>query len=356
MTYVVAHMLVPPYSSSIRATPWKDCGSTDIVLNEVEMSGCSVAPCPLPKGANVSIKVTFTPKQAFTQLTNKLYGIVGALGSALPISLPGADEVCKLGASCPVSAGTRNVQIIHIVVQPAYGTPQLLQDYWMIGHPVKIPFGWEGQLHECQQQFCVDLSLLVDHLTFVTTAVCTVQSKGESRGSIERCLDGRNFELQTSYYVVTMYKLSVLLTLVSCAVARVPYSRVRATPWKDCGSTNIVINDVDVKGCSVAPCVLTKGGNVSISVTFTPKEAFTDLTNKLYGIVGGFPVPFPLPQADVCELGVKCPMTSGTRYTQTVDLWIQTSWPDIQVISEWKIEDPSGTAEGCFEIPLKISG
>lgn len=26
MTYVVAHMLVPPYSSSIRATPWKDCG------------------------------------------------------------------------------------------------------------------------------------------------------------------------------------------------------------------------------------------------------------------------------------------------------------------------------------------
>lgn len=59
-------------------------------------------------------------EQAFTQLTNKLYGIVGALGSALPISLPGADEVCKLGASCPVSAGTRNVQIIHIVVQPVW--------------------------------------------------------------------------------------------------------------------------------------------------------------------------------------------------------------------------------------------
>ena len=44
--------------------------------------------------------------------------------------------------------------------------PGLLDD-WNCAHPVKIPFGWEGQLHECQQQFCVDLSLLVDHLTFV---------------------------------------------------------------------------------------------------------------------------------------------------------------------------------------------
>ena len=42
-----------------------------------------------------------------------------------------------------------------------------LLDNWNCAHPVKIPFGWEGQLHECQQQFCVDLSLLVDHLTFV---------------------------------------------------------------------------------------------------------------------------------------------------------------------------------------------
>ena len=44
--------------------------------------------------------------------------------------------------------------------------PGLLDD-WNLAHPVKIPFGWEGQLHECQQQFCTDLSLLVDHLTFV---------------------------------------------------------------------------------------------------------------------------------------------------------------------------------------------
>ena len=72
--------------------------------------------------------------------------------------------------------------------------PGLLDD-WNCAHPVKIPFGWEGQLHECQQQFCVDLSLLVDHLTFVVkdqckltcihtcihVAVCTVQSKERSK-------------------------------------------------------------------------------------------------------------------------------------------------------------------------------
>eukprot|EP00731_Ephydatia_muelleri_P038468 Em0774g1a len=36
-----------------------------------------------------------------------------------------------------------------------------LLDNWNCAHPVKIPFGWEGQLHECQQQFCADLSWLV---------------------------------------------------------------------------------------------------------------------------------------------------------------------------------------------------
>ena len=153
-----------------------------------------------------------------------------------------------------------------------------------------------------------------------------------------------------------MYKLAVVLALVSCAVARVPYSRVRATPWKDCGSTNIVINNVVLEGCSGSPCVLVKGTNETVTITFTPKEAFTDLTNKLYGLIGGVPVPFPLPQADACKLGVTCPMAAGTEYVEAVVLYIESAWPDIQVIGEWKINDPSGTTVGCFEVPLKLSG
>lgn len=153
-----------------------------------------------------------------------------------------------------------------------------------------------------------------------------------------------------------MHKLVLLFSLMILAAARFPHSRIRKTPWTDCGSSNLVINDVQVEGCSAAPCLLVKETNVSISITFTPKQAFSDLTNKLYGIIGGFPAPFPLPEADVCKLGVTCPMTGGSQYVQVIDLWIQSSWPNIQVIGEWKIDDPSsGNAEGCFTVPLKIA-
>ncbi|KAL5493158.1 hypothetical protein EMCRGX_G014296 [Ephydatia muelleri] len=45
--------------------------------------------------------------------------------------------------------------------------PGLLDD-WNLAHPVKIPFGWEGLLHEC---------LLVDHLTFVVGCFASVKKR-----------------------------------------------------------------------------------------------------------------------------------------------------------------------------------
>ncbi|KAL5473470.1 hypothetical protein EMCRGX_G027959 [Ephydatia muelleri] len=57
--------------------------------------------------------------------------------------------------------GSQSLGIWDITAAPG------LLDNWNCAHPVKIPFGWEGQLHECQQQFCVHLSWPVDHLTFV---------------------------------------------------------------------------------------------------------------------------------------------------------------------------------------------
>ena len=99
---------------------------------------------------------------------------------------------------------------------------------------------------------------------------------------------------------IMYYKLAIVLALVSCAVARIPYSRVRATPWKDCGtrnlnpfslfssnhvfpahagSTNVVINNVEVEGCSASPCQLPKGTNVSVAITFTPSKRFVIIFN-----------------------------------------------------------------------------
>ena len=42
-------------------TPWKDCGSTGMKIDNVVMPGCCSAPCQVPKGKNDSLSVFFTP-------------------------------------------------------------------------------------------------------------------------------------------------------------------------------------------------------------------------------------------------------------------------------------------------------
>lgn len=60
-------------------------------------------------------------------------------------------------------------------------------------------------------------------------------------------------------------KLFCLLVALGCARTYEPF-------WIDCGSTGMTIDDVDVPGCSVSPCVIAIGKNVSISVNFTPSK------------------------------------------------------------------------------------
>ncbi|KAL5503369.1 hypothetical protein EMCRGX_G010306 [Ephydatia muelleri] len=79
------------------------------------------------------------------------------------------EQLLEADVPMPPDLGHDTAPEVTVEVQSIWDTtaaPGLLDD-WNCAHPVKIPFGWEGQLHECQQQFCVDLSLLVDHLTFV---------------------------------------------------------------------------------------------------------------------------------------------------------------------------------------------
>ncbi|KAL5515791.1 hypothetical protein EMCRGX_G001011 [Ephydatia muelleri] len=136
-----------------------------------------------------------------------------------------------------------------------------------------------------------------------------------------------------------MYKLAVVLALVSCA--HVSHSQIRGTPWKNCvrGSNNLVINNVEVEGCTAAPCVLTRGTIVSVTITFTPERQISDLTNKLYGLL----------------LRVTCPMSPGTQYVQVVSLFIPLDWPLMHASIQWKMVDESAPNVGCFEIPDMIA-
>ena len=114
------------------------------------------------------------------------------------------------------------------------------------------------------------------------------------------------------------------------------------------------------------------------SLSFSPEEqTYPSLTNAVYGVIAGVLVPFPLSQPDVCELGVVCPMETGTDNVETVVIKVLTTYPcvsimfyfnlllifisavaflpQLQLIVEWKLKDPSGNEVACFEVPLQIT-
>ena len=56
---------------------------------------------------------------------------------------------------------------------------------------------------------------------------------------------------------------------------------------------------------------------------------YTDLKNKVYGIIDNVPVPFTLPEDDACKLGVTCPMKNGTNYTEKDELPVLSTYPKV---------------------------
>lgn len=74
------------------------------------------------------------------------------------------------------------------------------------------------------------------------------------------------------------------------------------------------------------------------------------------GIIGGVPIPFPVPQPDACKGGVKCPVAQGDTDIATLSLPVEQSYPSISlsVKLELKADDP-GQDYVCLEFPAAIS-
>ncbi|CAI8032202.1 hypothetical protein GBAR_LOCUS18227, partial [Geodia barretti] len=80
--------------------------------------------------------------------------------------------------------------------------------------------------------------------------------------------------MQCAWLVVVVVVAAVSGQLLSLA----PAVSECNTPWTDCGSTHVKINNVHVKNCCASPCKLVLGQNTTISFTFTPgMHAYTGI-------------------------------------------------------------------------------
>merc|ERR1712150_213501 len=139
----------------------------------------------------------------------------------------------------------------------------------------------------------------------------------------------------------------VLLTILALGCAKM-------VTFKDCGSVGGKINSVDLSPCTTEPCQLTGGNNYSASVNFTSNEGSNAVTTKVYGIIAGVPVPFPVP-SDACNNhNLKCPVVAGSTFTYTNSIYCSPDYPKIKLLVKWTVVDDNGKNMFCWVAPLEI--
>ena len=147
-----------------------------------------------------------------------------------------------------------------------------------------------------------------------------------------------------------------------------------ATPYKDCGSALATVQAFEVTDCAAAPCKFIKGHTYAMNLTFQAKEASKSATVSLHGmrivslviecifspiffkgIIGGIPVPFPIPDSNACNLGVRCPVAQSDVNVGSFSVPVLQSYPSlslyvkIEVIADDKKQDFV-----CLQFPATI--
>ncbi|CAG9836121.1 unnamed protein product [Diabrotica balteata] len=126
--------------------------------------------------------------------------------------------------------------------------------------------------------------------------------------------------------------------------------------WSDCGSTAGEVKSVVVANCPGDRCILKRGTNATLAITFISKVSSTNLTAVVYGDVLGYKTKFPLPNADACKgVGVECPLEEGKTYVYTDTFEVKQVYPRVIVEIWWELITDTGDKAVCIIIPAKIN-
>ncbi|XP_067848103.1 NPC intracellular cholesterol transporter 2-like [Heptranchias perlo] len=124
--------------------------------------------------------------------------------------------------------------------------------------------------------------------------------------------------------------------------------------FKDCGSTAGKII-VDIIPCPSLPCVLHKGQNYGVNVTFASTNSSQTSTAVVHGILAGIPIPFKIPNDDGCKCGIQCPIRDNQSYHYINSLPIKSEYPSVKLVVKWELKDDNGNDIFCWMIPVEIS-
>ncbi|GFO15880.1 epididymal secretory protein e1 [Plakobranchus ocellatus] len=128
--------------------------------------------------------------------------------------------------------------------------------------------------------------------------------------------------------------------------------------FKDCGSKAGSLSGALYNGtCAQGKAILVQGTVVSIAFNFQTKNSEATLKSVVHGKIGELPfVPFPLGNPDACkDSGLSCPVAPNTSVNYQPVLNILSSYPKVNVIVKWELQNKDGTDVFCALIPASIT-
>ncbi|XP_011300999.1 protein NPC2 homolog [Fopius arisanus] len=132
-----------------------------------------------------------------------------------------------------------------------------------------------------------------------------------------------------------------------------------AADFRDCGSQVGKYTSISISDCedSDSECILTKGTNVTIKITFNTDEPVNVVKAVVHGILTGVPIPFPIAQPNACnnpETGITCPLKKGGPFTYTKTFPILSQYPKVKVEVKWELQNEKNQDIVCIMIPARI--
>jgi len=128
----------------------------------------------------------------------------------------------------------------------------------------------------------------------------------------------------------------------------------KTVKYANCKS-EFTIKQVRVNPCESTDgvrCPLKKGTSPKVSVTFVPNRDVRNLSATVHGIISTIPTEFPLPNKNGCsQSNLTCPLEAGKEYTYTQSVPILASYPNINVLVRWALDDKTHQSEAEGEEP-----
>ncbi|XP_018044971.1 PREDICTED: protein NPC2 homolog [Atta colombica] len=153
--------------------------------------------------------------------------------------------------------------------------------------------------------------------------------------------------------------IRVTIVVLTLFYALCCFTPCLAFKFDNCGSTLGTFTKVVISECSTSDetCIFVRGTNASMSINFTPNKDISIINARVYGEISFLPIPFPLSQPDVCKdpnAGIKCPLHKDQEYHYTTTMFLQKSFPSVNVKIKWEFVNENNEKIVCIEFPAKI--